>query len=278
MTFVLPQHIELTDMLTSLTFCSLDLETTGTNPALHKIVEIGMIKFNLEKQLDEYESLINPEGSIPQNVIDIHGITNDMVQDSPTIQERINEIYKFIGDSVLVIHNPRFDLSFLKTVKVNGVDTKEVLQAIDTVKMARKAFPYFPNHKLKTLCYQFDLDIDSHHRALSDAYGCKEVFRRSIVHLDPDGNWTLDDLLNYHGALINPRYKRKIVISDVHIFGIKIGESIKIRYKNSAGCVTVREIIPEKFVRVGGKKYVHAYCNLRKEYRYFKANRIRTVL
>ena len=63
-----------------------------------------------------------------------------------------------------------------------------------------------------------------------------------------------------------------------YIIGIKIGETIKIRYKDSDGYVTAREIVPKKFVRVGCKKYVHAYCNLRKEYRYFKANRIIEVL
>lgn len=76
------------------------------------ITEIGAVKIQNGIIIDEYNQLINPERSIPDKIIEITGITNEMVKDMPTIDNVLQEFGNFIEDSVLVAHNATFDTGF----------------------------------------------------------------------------------------------------------------------------------------------------------------------
>src|SRR5208283_5385180 len=92
--------------LSEISFCALDIETTGVNSALHRIVEVGIVRFTLDEIEAPYESLVNPGMKIPVEVVRIHGITDEMVADAPRISEILDAISAMLHDCVLVVHNP----------------------------------------------------------------------------------------------------------------------------------------------------------------------------
>jgi len=90
-----------------------DTETTGLAPSHDRIVEIAAIKYTNGEPVQKFHSFINPGIPIPERVIEIHGITDDMVKDCPNIGQVIPAFDDFIGDSILSAHNLEFDLKFI---------------------------------------------------------------------------------------------------------------------------------------------------------------------
>ena len=96
------------------TYCVLDLETTGFSFRTEKITEIGIMKMKNGEVIDEFSCFVNPEKPIPQRVVEVTNITDDMVKNAETIDKVFPKMMEFIGDSVLVAHNADFDIGFLK--------------------------------------------------------------------------------------------------------------------------------------------------------------------
>ncbi len=264
--------------LSDTSFCALDLETTGTHPALHMILEVGIVRFTMDAPGGTFHRMINPGMNIPDDVIRIHGITDDMVRDAPPIGDVIGEISRVIGDSILVIHNPGFDLAFLGWAYRRSKQPLPPMYAVDTVRLSRLAWPDLHNHKLETLCGHLRLDLP-HHRALADASACMEVFRHIIGREDPGGSWTIGDLIGYHGDLVRPSRIRgkRITGEGKGLKGLRLGEKATITYIGQSGSVTVRVIQPREFITMGRDAYVLAHCFLRGGMRYFKLDRIKEI-
>jgi len=259
--------------LKDIEFCALDLETTGVNPAYNKIVEIGAVKFRLNGEISRYQTLVDPEVTIPHNVIRIHGITNSMVKDSPRIEELLSDFSDFMKDSVLVIQNPRFDLSFIDSVfRKNHIELKG-LSALDTVRMSKKHFSELPNHKLGTLARHLKLDLQSH-RALDDAIACMHVFLKVLEDENIGENSTFRELLRYTGEPIKPGVRIENNKGASFNPKISIGREVVIKYMDSDGNITRRQILPKEFIRYGKKDYILAHCFLRDDERCFMTNRI----
>jgi DNA polymerase III subunit epsilon len=103
------------ELLRSLKFCVIDLETTGGNPLTEKIIEIGMVKIEDRRIFEEASFLVNPLKEIPDFVQKLTGIRKADVEHAPKIEEVIDEVIEFIGkDSILVAHNTSFDVPFFK--------------------------------------------------------------------------------------------------------------------------------------------------------------------
>ncbi|HON15310.1 MAG TPA: exonuclease domain-containing protein [Spirochaetota bacterium] len=260
------------EKLLTINFCAVDLETTGVNPAFDKIVEIGAVKFNLAGDKEEFHTLINPKVHIPYNVVRIHGITDEMVCNSPSIEDVVFSFYDFIKDSVLVVHNPSFDLSFIDLVfKKQGIASRR-LWGLDTVRLARKFFCELPNHKLTTLASYLGIDCRNH-RALDDAIVCMMVFLEVVKRSGLDENSTFGEFMNIHGARVNSKILReKSEIATAR--KIAIGKKITIRYCDTDGNVTVRNILPKEFIQYGKNRYIVAHCYLRGAERCFLESRI----
>ncbi len=257
-------------------FCALDLETTGINPAYSRIVEIGAIRFNLKGEISRFQTLVNPGVHIPEKVRAIHGISDSMVIGAPEIEEVLPHFKNFIGDSMPVIQNPLFDLSFLEIAfKKNNLD-RECLRALDTVKMSQKHFKDLPNHKLSTLAKILGLKVRSH-RALDDAIACMHVFLK-ILH---DKNFTaqsdMNDFLKYHGEPIRAKILANGKKGNAFIPERAMGKKIEIKYIDSGGNATRRQIIPKELIRYGKKQYILAHCMLRDEERCFMTERIAEI-
>ena len=95
-------------------YCVLDIETTGLSFRTDKITEFGIIKVKNGEIIDEFECFVNPEMDIPEEVVKITNITNEMVKDAETIDKIMPKVMEFIGDSILVAHNADFDIGFIR--------------------------------------------------------------------------------------------------------------------------------------------------------------------
>ncbi|MCR5567201.1 MAG: 3'-5' exoribonuclease [Clostridiales bacterium] len=144
-----------------------DLETTGVNHAEHDIVEIGAVRVEDGKIVEEYSQLVNPDHRIGADASSVNHITNDMLNGKPKIYEVLPSFLNFIGDDVLVAHNVRFDYKFLaQACMVNKFKVPEML--FDTMALARY-YPEAENKKLTTLIKEAGIELETAHRALSDA-------------------------------------------------------------------------------------------------------------
>jgi len=261
------------DKLSSIDFCAVDLETTGVNPAFDKIVEIGAVRFRLDGGKICYQTLVNPGVPIPANVIRIHGITDAMVVDSPLLEDVRDTFFSFIEGTVLVIQNPGFDLSFIDRAFRMGDVVIPDLNALDTVKLAKKYFTDLPNHKLSTLSSYLGLELVSH-RALDDAIACMTVFCETLKGFGLTGESTFSDLIKIHGEPVHPGIISESSIGKEVWRKIFIGEEVTIRYVDSDGIITIRNILPKEFLTYGRHNYIRAHCFLRDSERYFMTSRI----
>jgi DNA polymerase III epsilon subunit family exonuclease len=259
--------------LSSLDFCAVDLETTGVNPAFNKIVEIGAVRFNLDVQGGSFHTLVNPGVHIPDNVVRIHGITDFMVAQSPSLEDILDDFTLFIDRAVLVIQNPRFDLSFIERAFRMHCARVPELFALDTVRLAKKHFIGLPNHKLPTLASHLGLELTSH-RALDDALACMTVFRESLKGLGLGQESTFSDLIRIHGELERPGIVTESSYGTAVWKRISKGEEVTIRYIDSDGRITRRHILPKEFIKYGKSNYILAHCFLRDSERCFMTSRI----
>jgi DNA polymerase III subunit epsilon len=158
----------------------LDTETTGFDPLQgHRIVEIGCVEMVGHIATGRtYQCYLNPERDVPMAAQNVHGITDDFLKDKPLFSQVVEEFLDFIGEDPLVIHNAPFDMAFLNAELTRiGFTALPKTRAIDTVLLARKAFPGAPA-SLDALCKRFKIDASNRqlHGALLDARLLADVF------------------------------------------------------------------------------------------------------
>lgn len=152
----------------------IDTETTGLSAQRDHIIEISALKIKNGKIIDNYTSLVNPGIMIPKSSIKIHGITDDMVVNAPTIDQVLPEFLDFIGNQPLIGHNLSFDLRFINSYLNENINHS----LADTMLIARKKLSFLPNHKLITLIEYFELGESQEHRSLSDCVYTYKVYEK----------------------------------------------------------------------------------------------------
>ena len=175
------------------TYCVLDLETTGLSFRTEKITEIGVMKVKGGEVLEEFSCFVNPEKPIPQKVVEVTNITDDMVKDAETIDFVMPKLLDFLGDSVLVAHNADFDIGFLKyNAKELGYELNNTY--LDTLRLAKDLFPDYKKYKLGIIAENLGIKVEVAHRALDDVDTTVKVFRVMLDMLRERGVKTLDDI------------------------------------------------------------------------------------
>lgn len=160
-------------------FVVFDIETTGLNAIKDKITEIGAVKVKNNEIIDEFSMLVNPEIEIPQHIIELTGITNDMVKDAPLIEDAIIKFKEFFQDAVLVAHNAPFDVGFIKNNLLNlgiGLDNS----IIDTLTLSRQLMPDLKRHKLNIIAKKLGVTLNNHHRAVDDSIATANIFNKFV--------------------------------------------------------------------------------------------------
>jgi DNA polymerase-3 subunit alpha (Gram-positive type) len=150
------------------TYVVFDLETTGFSPINDRIIEIGAVKVKDRKIIDSYSTFINPKRMIPYHITELTTITDDMVREAPTIQEKLPEFLEFCKGSVLVAHNAGFDTSFIKK-NCRDLGLEYDYAVLDTVPLARFLYPELKKVKLNIVAKHLGVSLDNHHRAVDDA-------------------------------------------------------------------------------------------------------------
>lgn len=175
------------------TYCVLDLETTGLSFRTEKITEVGIMKVKNGEVIDEFSCFVNPEKPIPQKVVEVTNITDDMVKDAETIDKVFPKILEFVGDSILVAHNADFDIGFLKyNASQLGYELNNTY--LDTLRLAKSLFPDFKKYKLGFIADKLEIVVEVAHRALDDVDTTVKVFNIMISMLKEKGAKTWDDV------------------------------------------------------------------------------------
>lgn len=160
--------------------CVFDLETTGIQITKDRIVQIAIVRINTDGKEDHFNRLVNPEMTIPDEIVAIHGVSNDRVKNEPTIKEIAQEIADFIGDADLAGYNSnKFDIPML---------AEELLRCGFDMDLSNRHFIDVQNifHKMeqRTLAaaYQFycNQTMDNAHDALYDTQVTWEVFKAQM--------------------------------------------------------------------------------------------------
>ena len=155
----------------------LDLEMTGLSAKTDQIIEIGAVKIKDNQVVETMDCLVNPKCKIPIRVVELTGITDEMVQSGRDKDEAIKELLDFIEGEILVGQNINFDYSFLKQWAVNHKRPFEA-KACDTLKIARVLLPADQPKKLENLCAYFGIERARDHRALDDAMETWQLFEK----------------------------------------------------------------------------------------------------
>lgn len=170
------------------TYVVFDIETTGLSHFSDKIIEIAAIKYTGE-HISEFHEYVYIDDIIPVNITLLTGISNETLQDAPTIDMVMPQFLSFIENHVLVGHNIKsFDIPFINKVCSDLGLPLIKNKVIDTLHLAKKELPNLGNYKQSTLCDYYDIDTSNAHHALFDCYMCDQVYR-SLVSNDIRNNY-----------------------------------------------------------------------------------------
>lgn len=197
-TVVQPSFADLGRPLSQVTFCVVDLETTGSSED-DTITEVGAVKVRGGEVLGEFQTLVNPNTHIPALISVLTGITDQLVAGAPKLPQVLPGFLEFAAGSVLVAHNARFDVGFLKRACARHDYSWPNPEVVDTVALARQVLlrDEVPNVKLSTLAAHFRADTTPNHRALDDARATVDVLHGLLERVGNLGTDTLEDLLEF---------------------------------------------------------------------------------
>lgn len=156
-------------------YISIDLETTGLNPKVDKIIEIGAVKVLDGTVRETFSAFVNPGRKLEERVVELTGINDSMLKDAPGLEEVLPGLLLFLEELPLLGHRILFDYSFLKKGAVNQKLTFEK-NGIDTLKIARRYLPELEHKTLTYLCDHFDIPHNVH-RALGDAIATHQLYQ-----------------------------------------------------------------------------------------------------
>jgi len=180
------------------TFVALDLETTGLDSDRDAILEIGAVRFKGNRVEGEYSTLVNPGRPISPFITQLTGITDSMVANAPPLRQALPALDDFVGDAIIVGHNIKFDLGFLRKQRL----FKDHDQ-LDTYDLAAVLIPAAGRYSLGALGHALGVILPATHRALDDAKVTHALFRKlfdlalalpldvlaEIVHIGQDISW-----------------------------------------------------------------------------------------
>jgi DNA polymerase-3 subunit epsilon len=200
--------------LREVTFCVIDLETTGGSPRTCSITEIGAVRYRGGERVGTFHTLVNPGEPIPRSISHLTGLDDLDVMHAPPIEQVLPSLLEFLRGAVFVAHNARFDFGFIRaaTRRLGYPDVEG--PPVCTAKLARRvAWQEVRNVRLATLARHFRTDVTPNHRAFPDAEACAGVLHSLLELGGRLGILTLGDLREAMRARGQPHYA-KIRLAD----------------------------------------------------------------
>ena len=184
--------------VSNVTFVVFDTETTGFSPTTDRIVELGAVKFRNGEVVEEKSWLINPGRKIPYWATKVHGITDEEVKNEPAFADIYPEFLEFISGSVLIAHNAKFDISFVKAEATRAGRELPANKVIDSLALFRKWYPKSSSHSVAAVAKHAAVRTDTLHRAAADSMYVFLIFDKSIK--ERNGKYKLGDIYDQCGG------------------------------------------------------------------------------
>lgn len=181
-------------------FVVFDIETTGFSPVNDNITEIGAVKIENGKIVDNFSCFVNPKMDISYKIQELTNITNEMVAESDGIEVVLPKFIEFAKGSVLVAHNADFDTGFIME-KCKKIGIEYDFEKIDTVILARVLLTNLRRVTLDKIAKELNVNLHGHHRAVNDAQATAEIFLKFIEMFKKAGAERLCDVNEIYGNL-----------------------------------------------------------------------------
>ncbi|MGL4991101.1 MAG: PolC-type DNA polymerase III [Sarcina sp.] len=166
-------------------FVVFDIETTGFSSKNDKIIEIGAVKIKNGEVIDKFSCFVNPKRTLPAIIIELTGITDEMLIDADSIDNVILKFMEFVGNATMVAHNAAFDVSFIKK-NLRDLNKGFNNQVLDTVALARFLYPELKKVKLNIVAKHLGISLENHHRAVDDAKATAEILQVCFKKLEEE--------------------------------------------------------------------------------------------
>lgn len=174
-----------------------DIETTGLEPVSNEIIEIAALKVAKGEIADVFSSLIKIERPLTPEIVNLTGITDEMLAEGEEKVQALRQLVEFIQDLPLIAHNAEFDIPFLNHHLGQALGTVLTNQQICTLKLARKVVPGLPSYRLQKLAEHFAIPAPLVHRASGDVEITFNLWLKLVGLLEQQGITTLEKLLIY---------------------------------------------------------------------------------
>ena len=171
----------------------LDFETTGLNTQKDRVIEIGAVKLHHGQVVDSFGTFVNPGMLLPQKIVEITHITDQMLRDAPDASVAIPQLMEFLGDCPIAAHNAKFDCAVLESELARLGKTHECLK-IDTLTLARKLYPELKSHRLGAVCKHLHVTLKGAHRAVNDAAATAQCLALMLEEAVKRGASTVKEL------------------------------------------------------------------------------------
>ena len=166
-------------------FVAFDLETTGLSSKNDRIIEIGAVVMKNGVEVDRFQTFIDPERTLERKIVDLTGITDDMLKGAPKIEEVLPKFLEFIGERVLVAHNSDFDTGFIRAA-CERLGYPYTYTCADTLILSQNLLSHLNKFKLDIVSNALSLPEFNHHRAGDDALTCGMIMARLMKKLEED--------------------------------------------------------------------------------------------
>lgn len=236
---------ELEPLLADVTFVVVDLETTGTRPGTDEITEIGAVRVQGGEVRAELSTFVAISGALPRHISRLTGIVPGDLIGAPSLGEVMATFLEFSRGAVLVAHNARFDLGFLRAAAASTGHPWPDPPAVCTLALARRVLHSGETrgHRLGELAAHLGSAVEPNHRALQDARATVDVLHALISRVGDCGVGTVSELRAYDGRL-TPEVRRRATLTEslttgpgVYIFRDEAGGPL---YVGSSGAVRRR--------------------------------------
>ena len=188
-------------------YAAFDLETTGLSSRTDRIIEIGAVILKNGEEIDRFQTFVDPERKLDRKIVELTGITDEMLAGAPKIEEVLPKFLEFVGNRVLVAHNSDFDTGFIRA-ECQRQGLPYDYTAADTLILSQNLLPQLNKFKLDIVSNALSLPEFNHHRAADDAMTCGLIMHRLMKKMEEEHDiHTLQDI---NPAMVHLRSKGRI--------------------------------------------------------------------
>ena len=207
-------------------FVAFDLETTGLSSRDDRIIEIGAVILKDGQEIDRFQTFVDPERQLERKIVELTGISDEMLQGAPKIQEILPKFLEFVGDRVLVAHNSDFDTGFIRAeCQRQGLPYRYT--AADTLILSQNLLQHLSKFKLDIVSNALNLPDFNHHRAGDDAMTCGLIMTKLMAMLEEEHDIHTLQTINpamvklRSGGRITDRQARHIILFAKNQVGLR---------------------------------------------------------